>query len=187
MDTREYVDVSLIGGNVSTEVKQAFFDVLCEQVKKVNAEGVKGFEPEIASRTLWKEMSVLKKAEEPGKLEGRIVYEITVEEDMINGNGALHGGCSALLVDNCSTMPMALLSLVTTGHAEFGVSKSLNVLYHAPAMVGDRLRIVSTTLSCGSRVLTSRCEIWDATNHRLIASGVHTKMPGSAPKSSAKL
>ncbi|KAI6034864.1 hypothetical protein F5J12DRAFT_1843 [Pisolithus orientalis] len=208
MDTREYVDVSLIGGNVSTEVKQAFFDVLCEQIKKVNAEGVKGFEPEIASRTLWKEMSVLKKAEEPGKLEGRIVYEITVEEDMINGNGALHGGCSALLIDNCSTMPMALLSLVTTGHAEFGVSKSLNVLYHAPAMVyvqlpinlpvrthypsfpffrGDRLRIVSTTLSCGSRVLTSRCEIWDATNHRLIASGVHTKMPGSALKSSAKL
>ncbi|KAI6040428.1 HotDog domain-containing protein [Pisolithus marmoratus] len=182
MDTREHVDVSLIGGNVSTELKQAFFDVFCERIKKVKAKGYKGFEPEIASRTVWKEMSVLKKVEEPEKLEARTVFEITVEEDMINQNGALHGGCSA-----CSTMPMALLCLTTTGHPEFGVSKSLNISYHAPAMVGDLLRIVSTTLSCGSRVLTSRCEVWDATNHRLVASGVHTKMPASAPKSTAKL
>ncbi|KAI6042845.1 HotDog domain-containing protein [Pisolithus marmoratus] len=187
MDTREHVDVSLIGGNVSTEIKQVFFDVFCEQIKKVNARGYKGFEPEIASRAVWKEMSVLKKAEEPEKLEARTVFEITVEEDMVNQNGALHGGCSALLIDNCSTMPMALLSLATTGHPEFGVSKSLNISYHAPTMVGALLRIVSTTLSCGSRVLTSRCEVWDATNHRLVASGVHTKMPASAAKSTAKL
>lgn len=187
MDTREHVDASLIGGNVSTELKEAFFDVFCEQIKKVNAKGYKGFEPEIASRIVWKEMSVLPKAEEPEKLEARVVFEIIVEEDMINPNGPLHGGCSALLIDNCSTMPMALLSLATTGRAEFGVSKSLNIWYHAPAMVGDRLRIVCTTLSCGSRVLSSRCEIWDTTTHRLIASGVHTKMPASAPRPVAKL
>ncbi|KAI6127370.1 HotDog domain-containing protein [Pisolithus croceorrhizus] len=187
MDTREHVDVSLIAGNVSAELKEAFFDVFCEQIKKVNAKGYKGFEPEIASRTVWKEMSVLTKVEEPEKLEARIVFEIIVEEDMVNPIRSLHGGCSALLIDNCSTLPIALLSLATTGRAEFGVSKSLNIWYHAPAMVGDRLRIVCTTLSCGSRVLTSRCEIWDTTNHRLIASGVHTKMPASAPKSTAKL
>ncbi|KAI6040402.1 HotDog domain-containing protein [Pisolithus marmoratus] len=187
MDTREHVDISLIGGNASTELKQAFFDVFYERIKKAKARGYKGFEPEIASRTVWKEMSVLKKVEESENLEVHVVFEITVEEDMVNPNGALHGGCSALLIDNCSRMPMILLGLLTTGRAEFAVSKSLNILYHAPAMVGDGLRIVCTTLSCGSRILTSCCEIWDATNHRLVASGVHTTMPASAPNSTAKL
>ncbi|KAI6146124.1 HotDog domain-containing protein [Pisolithus tinctorius] len=175
MDVREHVDISLIGGNVSTKLKQAFFDAFFARIKNAKAKRYKGFEPEIASRT------------EPEKLEARTVFEISVGEDMVNLNGALHGGCSALLIDNCSRMPVILLGLATTGRVEFGVSKSLNILYHGPAMVGDRLRIVSTTLSYGSRVLTSCCEIWDATNHRLVASGVHTIMLASTTKSTAKL
>ncbi|KIO12364.1 hypothetical protein M404DRAFT_674051 [Pisolithus tinctorius Marx 270] len=187
MDVREHVDISLIGGNVSTKLKQAFFDAFFARIKNAKAKRYKGFEPEIASRTVWMEMSMRKKAEEPEKLEARTVFEISVGEDMVNLNGALHGGCSALLIDNCSRMPVILLGLATTGRVEFGVSKSLNILYHGPAMVGDRLRIVSTTLSYGSRVLTSCCEIWDATNHRLVASGVHTIMLASTTKSTAKL
>ncbi|KAG6334335.1 hypothetical protein ID866_4759 [Astraeus odoratus] len=99
MDNRESVDVSLIGGNASTELKKTFFDVLCGRAKTVNAAGIRGFEYEIASRVVWKEMSVVNKADEPEKLEGRTVFEITVEDDMVNPLGALHGGCSGLLID----------------------------------------------------------------------------------------
>lgn len=77
-------------------------------------------------------------------------------------------------------MPIALLGLATTGKGDLGVSLSLNILYHAPAVTfafsrhtlwylsaliryplarNDRLRIVSTTLSLGSRALSSRCEV----------------------------
>ncbi|KIJ69830.1 hypothetical protein HYDPIDRAFT_35288 [Hydnomerulius pinastri MD-312] len=187
MDTREWVDVSTIGGNAPRELKQSLIDLVTAGAKSNKAKGFRGFEPEIASRLVWTEISVLKKAEEPEKLEGRVVFEITVEDDMVNGRGTLHGACSGLLVDNCSTMPIALLGLATTGHGELGVSQSINIMFHAPAMIDDRLRIVSTTISVGSRTLSSRCEIWDVTNHRIVASGVHTKMAASAPKASSKL
>ena len=68
------VNVSLIGGNVSTELKQSF-DGLHAQLAS------KGFELEIARKIVWKEMSVLKMAEEPEKLEARIVFEIDTSVD----------------------------------------------------------------------------------------------------------
>ncbi|KIM57938.1 hypothetical protein SCLCIDRAFT_16861 [Scleroderma citrinum Foug A] len=180
MDAKERVNVSLIGGNASIDLKRSFFDIFYEQL--ASPKGAKGFESEIASRIIWKEMSLLEVAEEPEKLEGRTVFEITVEDDMVNPAGALHGGCSALLINSCSTMPIALLSLATTGRAEFGASQSLSIVYHSPAMLGDRLRIVGATLSVGSRILSSRCEIWNAAKHRLVATGVHIKMPASVSK-----
>ncbi|KAF8841558.1 hypothetical protein BDN67DRAFT_901141 [Paxillus ammoniavirescens] len=101
----------------------------------------------------------------------------------------LHGAWSALLIDNCSTMPIALLSLATIGKGDLGVSQSINILFHAPAVsdVRDRLRIGSTTISLGSRTLSSRCEIWNVTHHRLVASGVHIKMSASDPRASSRL
>ncbi|KIK89786.1 hypothetical protein PAXRUDRAFT_831778 [Paxillus rubicundulus Ve08.2h10] len=108
--------------------------------------------------------------EEGKKLEGRVVFETTVEDDMLNGNGTLHGACSALLIDNCSTMPIALLNLATTGKADLGISQSIHILFHAPAMSGDRLRI-----------------IWNVSHHRLVASGIHTKMSASNLRPSSRL
>ncbi|KAF9226814.1 hypothetical protein BS17DRAFT_776168 [Gyrodon lividus] len=187
MDTREWVDIAAIGGNASQELKQSVVDLVTAAAKSNRAKGLRGFEPGIASRVEWTEISVSQKAEEPEKLEGRVVFEITVEDDMLNGGGTLHGACSALLIDNCSTMPIALLSIATTGKADLGVSQSLNILLHAPAVTGDRLRIVSTTMTLGNRTMSARCEIWNVTHHRLVASGVHTKMCASNPKVSSKL
>ncbi|KIJ20496.1 hypothetical protein PAXINDRAFT_108621 [Paxillus involutus ATCC 200175] len=187
MDTREWIDAATISGNTSKELKQSLLDLVTAAAKSVKVKGIRGFEPAIASRLEWTEISVLKKAEEREKLEGRVVFETTVEDDMLNGNGTLHGACSALLIDNCSTMPIALLSLATTGKGDLGVSQSLNILFHAPAMTGDRLRIVSTTISLGGRAQSSRCEIWNITHHRLVASGIHTKMSASDAKVSSRL
>ncbi|KAJ7158290.1 HotDog domain-containing protein [Mycena crocata] len=114
--------------------------------------------------------SIDNKAEEPAKQEGRFVCELIVTEDMLNGAGHLHGGCSAFLVDICSTL---CLMLFDDG---MHVSQALNIVYHSPAGLGDKLRIVNTTMTVGARAMSARTEIWNATHHRLVATGVHIKM-----------
>lgn len=39
------------------------------------------------------------------------------------------------------------------------VSQALNTVYHGPAQLGDLLRIVSTTITTGARVLTAQWEV----------------------------
>ncbi|KAK6971335.1 hypothetical protein R3P38DRAFT_3242698 [Favolaschia claudopus] len=41
----------------------------------------------------------------------------------------------------------------------FTVSQSLNVVFHAPAALGETLRIVNTTLTVGSRAMSARTEV----------------------------
>ncbi|KAF8839812.1 hypothetical protein BDN67DRAFT_708254 [Paxillus ammoniavirescens] len=187
MDTKEWIDAAAIGGNASKQLKQSLLDIVTAMAKGIKARGFRGFEPDIVSRLEWTEVSVLKNPEEPTKLEGRVVLEITVEDDMLNEHDTLHGAFSALLIGRCSVIPIALLGLATTGKPNLGVSQSLNMQFHAPAMIGDRLRIVNTTISLGNRVQSSRGEIWNITHHRLVASGIHTKMSASEAKVSSRL
>lgn len=174
-------DVSHITGNVSDEVKQAYgnpADVFLRRGSKPS------FGESILKRMVVTEISVEKKVEEPQKLEGRFVCELTIEDDMVNGLATMHGGCSALLVDVCSTLALASFHLATTGDdiVRFNVSQSLNMVYHSPAELGDRIRIVNTTMTVGARALSARTEIWNLTHHRLVCSGVHIKMQASQPK-----
>jgi acyl-coenzyme A thioesterase 13 len=112
----EDCDIAHISGNASEEVKRllanpgAFFTNLPLDLKGPI------FGQSITERLVVTEISVDKKADEPKKLEGRVVCEITVEEgillsyswvlfsframsDMVNGGGSIHGGCSAFLID----------------------------------------------------------------------------------------
>jgi len=66
------VDVSQIAGNVSVDVK--------EMMLEMADFGVTGFAHEIFSRLKLTEVSVQPKAEEPGKMEGRVVFETVVED-----------------------------------------------------------------------------------------------------------
>ncbi|KAJ7058108.1 HotDog domain-containing protein [Mycena amicta] len=120
--------------------------------------------------------SIDNKAEEPLKKEAKVVVEIEVFDEMLNGGGNVHGGCSAFLIDICSTLSLLLLDPGLT------VSQSLNIVYHSPATLGEKLRIVNTTMTVGARALSARTEIWNTTKHRLVASGVHIKMQPSPSK-----
>lgn len=166
-----------VGGNASQDTKAYITRML-----STLSTSRKSFAVDIGGRLVVTDISILKKSEEPSKLEGRVVCEITVDEDMINFGGNLHGGCSAYLVDVCTSLPIAALSSASGGQSWGGVSQALDVVFHSPASVGDRLRIVSTTMTLGSRSMTARCEIWNASKHRLVASGVHIKMEPSQPK-----
>ncbi|KZT37523.1 hypothetical protein SISSUDRAFT_1106590 [Sistotremastrum suecicum HHB10207 ss-3] len=89
-----------------------------------------------------------------------VICECTVEQDMVNGAGNMHGGCTGYLMDICTSFPIAAATKNKDGsYGTSGVSQSLNIVYHAPAPVGTQLRIVSSTVAVGGRVMTARCEV----------------------------
>ncbi|KAL4250378.1 thioesterase PaaI family protein, partial [Pleurotus pulmonarius] len=92
------------------------------------------------------------------RMEASTTAEIEVTRGMLNGAGMLHGGCVAYLVDNCCSTPLVVLGLAQ-GRNGVGVTQAMHVLFHSPAAVGTTLSIVSTSVSLGSRVMSSRCEI----------------------------
>ncbi|KAG1806439.1 HotDog domain-containing protein [Suillus plorans] len=177
------IDTSQVDGNASPEIKHRMLRAL-QSMRRSTGKPSSSFENKIASRMQLTEASILSKTEEPEKFEGRVVVQVIVDEELLNVDENIHGGCTAMIIDICSTMPIYVLGASTSGHGEFGVSQSLNIVYHSPALLGDKLRVVSTTLALGSRALSSRCEVWNVTRHRLAASAVHVKMVPSKPKAS---
>ncbi|KAF9058184.1 HotDog domain-containing protein [Panaeolus papilionaceus] len=177
-------DISHIAGNAPDNVKRLVGDPKTFFTSQTpgGSSGHPIFGEAIQRRLSAIEMSINKKAEEPKKTEARYVMEIEVAEDMLNGGGNIHGGCSAFLVDVCSSMALVAHTYVTTGKLQPSVSQSLNLVYHSPATIGDKLRIVNTTLSLGARAQSARTEIWNVTHGRLVVSATHIKMHPSPPK-----
>ncbi|KZT60792.1 hypothetical protein CALCODRAFT_515167, partial [Calocera cornea HHB12733] len=106
---------------------------------------------------------------------GRDVFEIeheaVVSEAFLNCNNVMHGGCTAFIMDVCTTSVLFPFS-----EQRMNVSLNLDVIYHAPAPLGTRLHIVSTSVALNKRVLTLSCEIYDADRGTLLATGKHMKM-----------
>ncbi|EAU82753.1 hypothetical protein CC1G_10658 [Coprinopsis cinerea okayama7 len=173
------LDISHVKGNAPEEIKRLL--VSPYRLYKSNQAQGPLFGEEIQKRLVVTEVSILQKAEEPLKQEGRVVLETDVAEDMLNGGGNIHGGCSAFLIDICSTLALIALGIVNNSKSTRSVSQSLNVVYHSPASLGDRIRIVNQTLTLGARAQSVRTEIWNVTHHRLVSSGTHIKMVPSPP------
>ncbi|KAF8589645.1 hypothetical protein K439DRAFT_325892 [Ramaria rubella] len=169
-----------VAGNASPETKEACL----EQFNCITgARSSMCFGHSVGKRLRLSRIDIGSKLEESTRQEARVVCEITVESDMVNAIGTLHGGCSAFLIDDCSALPLIALGHRLHKFAAHGVSQNLSTCYHAPAFIGSQLKIISSSLSYGSRIMSSRCEIWDKTNRRLVASGVHTMMHPSPSKS----
>jgi len=192
MSPESDIDISQIEGNASPEIKREMQGAMqflrAKQFSQPTGEEIRVIDSALFSRLRLIEISILPKAEEPEKLEGRVIFEVIADGYMANQIEQLHGGCTAWLIENCATMPIHVLGLATPGYAgRGGVSQALNIVYHSPALLGDKLRIVSTTLAAGNRTSSSRCEIWNTTRHRLVASAVQLKMEQLAVKAPAKL
>lgn len=104
-----------------------------------------------------------------------VVCEVVVQLDMLNGRGTIHGACLAYLIDLCTTFALQLHSLENGGTGDEGTTQTLNVVYHAPALEGANLRIACTSLAVDDKTLSGKCEVWDAPNKRLVASGIQLK------------
>jgi acyl-coenzyme A thioesterase 13 len=189
MQTRgldSYLDVAHIKGNVSDDTKRLVAQPMQTFMATDPSGNVIGFAPTVVERLEIIEVSVHPKRDEPRKKEAYVVIELDALEDTLNGGANVHGGCHAFLIDVCSSLALAAYSLEAQGMFSTTVSQSLNVVYHAPAPGGVRLRIVNTTMAVGARTASVRTEIWDITHKRLVSSGVHVKMNPSAPASSSQ-
>ncbi|KII94711.1 hypothetical protein PLICRDRAFT_82803, partial [Plicaturopsis crispa FD-325 SS-3] len=141
-----------------------------------------GFMLSVLRRMAVTDVSIVPKAEEPQKLESRVVCEMIVEEDMCNPYGHIHGGCSAFLIDVCSTLAILAYGRAGNDGVVYTVSQAIDVVCHSPALLGDKIRIINTTLTVGGRTMSARTEIWNVTSSRLVSTGTHIKMfPSPSP------
>jgi len=111
--------------------------------------------PGFSKFALDKDSMVLLECERNDKTKkGRIVVEMMVTEGMSNQLGNMHGGCAATILDNVTSM---VLYLHTTGQlgdswSMLGVSQSIQIIYTAPAPVGEYIDIECSTLAIGRSV-----------------------------------
>ncbi|KAJ6542641.1 HotDog domain-containing protein [Mycena capillaripes] len=159
-----------IAGDIDEHAKKSFSDLSHLWGRQPTQKSKGEFGNSIYENLVLTHASVQNNPEEPLKKEARVVCGIVVAEDMLNGGGNIHGGCSAYLIDLCSSFCFMILQ------RGMHVSQSLNIVHHSPATLGEKLRIINTTMTVGTRVMSARTEIWNATQHRLVASGVHIKM-----------
>nr|VWO95263.1 Cytochrome P450 monooxygenase AKT7 (EC (AK-toxin biosynthesis protein 7) [Ganoderma boninense] len=111
----------------------------------------------IGSRLELVDVSVYERHED-GKMHAEVAFEIDVDEG------------------NHNRVPRACCHVRRTTSSRFTESP----LDNPPR--GARLRIVNKTVSFGARTVSVRTEIWDTTNRRLVATGIHNQMTPSEPK-----
>nr|GAT42742.1 predicted protein [Mycena chlorophos] len=169
------VDVALIGGSAPEYVKQ----LVCNTFYSYGVGEPDVFGYAVGRATRFVEMSVEPAPDRAGKMEATTVAEVTVTKHMLNGAGMLHGATLTYLVDNCASTPLVVLGLMT-GTNGVGVTQGMNVLFHAPAPLGTILRVTSTSISMGGRVMAARCEITDKVSGRVVASAFLNKMQPKA-------
>ncbi|KIM57943.1 hypothetical protein SCLCIDRAFT_1218995 [Scleroderma citrinum Foug A] len=128
------------------------------------------------------DVSILPKADEPLRQEARVVLETTVTDEMLDSYGKMHGACIIHLVDICSTLPVIAMSHAQGGAGSPGVSQNISTVFHAPASLGDKLKLVTTSKTVGPHTASAQIDIWDTTHHRLVASATQVKMEASTPK-----
>ncbi|KAI2616277.1 HotDog domain-containing protein [Hypoxylon sp. NC1633] len=93
-----------------------------------------------------------------------ITFRFTVQPIHGNGLNNLHGGCTATIFDNCTTLPLHLIS--RPGFWQYvGVSRTLNVTYLRPIPVGTTIDIKCDVLHAGRTLCALRGEMRTVTEY----------------------
>ncbi|CAK7318065.1 Acyl-coenzyme A thioesterase 13 [Vulpes lagopus] len=105
---------------------------------------------------------------------GKVICEMKVESNHANKYGTLHGGLTATLVDNIST-----LALLCTERGVPGVSVDMNITYMSPAKIGEDIVITAHILKQGKTLAFTSVDLMNKTTGKLVAQGRHTKHLGN--------
>ncbi|KAI0071830.1 hypothetical protein K474DRAFT_1701368 [Panus rudis PR-1116 ss-1] len=182
-------DATAIRGNMSTEDKQLVANILAYHVR--HYPGSTAFAHDVMKDMKVVEVNVrdVSRGDAAPHKEAECVFEITVADGMLNIHDALHGGCAAHMMDYVTFSSLFALGISQRIDAS-GVSQTMNITWYAPAPRGTVLRFVSTTLSLGGRIESSRAEVYNKATGRLLISGTQTIAPvpiGSKQGRTAKL
>uniref|UniRef100_A0A8C5UK13 Acyl-coenzyme A thioesterase 13 n=1 Tax=Microcebus murinus TaxID=30608 RepID=A0A8C5UK13_MICMU len=105
---------------------------------------------------------------------GKVVCEMKVEEEHTNRMGTLHGGLTATLVDDISTV-----ALLCTERGLPGVSVDMNITYMSPAKIGEDVVITAHILKQGRTLAFASVDLTNKATGKLVAQGRHTKHLGN--------
>ncbi|XP_058141300.1 acyl-coenzyme A thioesterase 13 [Dasypus novemcinctus] len=105
---------------------------------------------------------------------GKVICEMKVEEQHANKMGTLHGGLTATIIDNIST-----LALLCTERGLPGVSVDMNITYMSPAKIGEDIVITAHVLKQGKTLAFASVDLTNKATGKLIAQGRHTKHLGN--------
>lgn len=95
-----------------------------------------------------------------------------VEEGHLNGVGTLHGGMTATLIDNLTS-----LVILTKPPHQSGVSVDMSISYLRPARIGDEIVINTEVTKLGHSLAFTSAELVHQ-DGKIIAKGSHTKYVG---------
>ncbi|KAJ7186043.1 hypothetical protein C8R46DRAFT_881622 [Mycena filopes] len=146
------VNVKQIPGNISDLEKQINANVFAYFA---TGSGVSPFPPfgtEIGRRLRIVELNVWEDAE------GEVVVEIEVTQSMCNVYGTMQGACAVLILDVCTVSAMVLLGRAK-GFDGTGVSQSMNIHWHHPALLGRTLTVTTRSVFADGRARLARCEV----------------------------
>ena len=106
---------------------------------------------------------------------GRCVASLKIEEEHTNRGGTLHGGLSAVLVDNISTLALTL----PEGEAfNYGVSVNMDLSYLKAAKIGEEVLIDAKVLKRGRTLAFLEVELRSKATNEVLVKGSHTKYVG---------
>ncbi|KAF9035365.1 hypothetical protein BDZ89DRAFT_488586 [Hymenopellis radicata] len=171
------IDVSEIKGNVSDNEKRLGANIFAYFVNGRE----ESYGAQVGRRLRLVEMNIWGKDAKGAAAQGQTVFEIDVLPDMCNVYGTLHGACAAYIVDPCSVSSLVVLG-AAIGADGTGISQSLNMIWHQPAKMGTKLRVLSNSVYIHGRIRTARCEIWDREKDKLYVSAVHSTVNNTRPK-----
>ncbi|KAF9562447.1 hypothetical protein CPC08DRAFT_663031 [Agrocybe pediades] len=166
-----------ITGNTSREIKELPIKWL-----SIFRDQGTGFAGSISSRLKLVDISVVPNPDDPSLTEGKVICEIDVTPDMCNAQGVMDNGCVMYFMDECSSLGVIVLNGYLENGVFPGVSQNINTFFHSSALEGTKLRVVGTSVASDEDIGVGKCEVWDADNHRLIASGTHRTMAPSGPR-----
>lgn len=170
-------DASQIQGNVSPYVKQLILNTFIAY----GAGDEHCFGHSVAKAVKFIDISAHESHEKQGRMEATTIAEVIVSKSMLNGAGMLHGGCLAFLIDNCCSTPLVALGLIQNING-VGVTQSMNIIFHSPGSVGSCLRIISTSIAMGGRIMSARCEVVNKKTGSIVASAYLNKMQPAIAK-----
>lgn len=106
-------------------------------------------------RDLFRKHATLRSAALPPEVQyPTVVVRLKIDPSMANRVGNLHGGCTATIFDDITTVPLTLVAREGAWQMA-GVTRSLSVTYLKGVPVGEEVDVVAEVLNAGGRLGSS--------------------------------